>query len=174
MAEHTGPDAPHWGVFKRVDPAPNDWSFRFLEEGVACIENDEHRFVVATDLVQRERTADRYFTVYYEPADVDPIDEDEYQNSRVPFNHGKNAEIVRNNIFAARDAVEHPDSIPHVVVVEEDDEQTVYDVPASATAEFAADLYTRVSLDTDREISSWAYTREEWEERQELKKQVEQ
>jgi hypothetical protein len=165
-------DAPHWHLFKKYDQEPNDWRFRHLKEDVACVENDEHRFVIETTLVQRERTADRYFTIFYEPADVDPLDEDDYSGKRCPFHQSTNESIARNNVSWGRHSIEEDGVDPHVVVKEEDGERTVFEVPSPAIADWAADLFTKIKLDTDRDIRALDYAKDEWEERVELEREV--
>lgn len=171
---HSGADAPHWHHFKKLGSTPNDWSFRYLEElsedeEVACLETDEHRIVIRTQLVQRDRTADRYVTLYYEPADTDPLDEEDYEDVRVPFYQGQGMGdgIARNNVSHVRMAIDEG-ADDHVVVVEEDGERNVYDVPAQTIAEKAADLYTRIKLDTDRDVRALTYTPAEWDRHLEI------
>lgn len=166
-------DDPHWYMFKQYDQEPNDWTFRFLEDGAACVETDDHRFVIRTQLVERERTHDRFFTVYYEPADVDPLDEDDYEDVRCPFHQSTSDSIAQNNLSAARSGIEERPE-PHVAVVEEDGERTVYEVPAAVIAEYAADLYTRINLETDRDLRALAYSAAEWERHVEIEQAVQE
>lgn len=164
--------APHWYQFEQVDSEPNDWSFRHLEEDVACIENDDHRFVIRTKLVKRERTADRYFTILYESAAVDPLDEDDYSGKRVPFHQSRDASIARNNVSAGRVYVQ--DRGEYVVVVREDGEETVFDVPSKALADRAADLFVGISLQSDRSISAFTSSKQGWEDHVALKNEVQE
>jgi len=169
------PRAPHWYQFNRVNDLPNAWTFEVLEwdddpdeEGIADrgeaeVVRDDHRFLVATWLVPRERTHDRYWSVSYETVNQD--DEPE----PLAFHICRSQDIARNNLGHARDVLDDVDPTPHVLVRNHDDgPRETFEYPAEHLAEKAADIQIRLSLDDDRNYSVTVHSKDEWQERLEI------
>lgn len=163
-----GPTAPHWHHFKEC--ARGAWAFEFLDTGLAAVEDAAHRFRITTRLLDGDRGGTyRVWQITYEPADADPTAED--VASRVPLYHGPGSDAIpRNNLFAARMSL--ADGEEHVVVIMESDNEEGIRVPSETIAEMAADEYTRIGMDTHRDISAIVQTVERWERKQELKQSL--
>ena len=175
MTEHTGPDAPHWYHFKECE---NDqWWFRWVRDGRAAVETGEHRFLILTRLVERDRTTDRVVTICYEPAENPdrPQEVGDTSEGRVPIYHGRGVDgIGRNNLLAARDSIEDGDE--HVVVKRINGEVEMTEtVPSALIAERASDVLMRQILEKeDIDGAALVYSTEEWERRQEIREAVEE
>lgn len=181
MTDPTDPRAPHWQDFSKVDDLPNDWSFEVLEwdddpdedelvdRGEAEVVRGDHRFVVTTWLVPRTNTHDRYWSVAYEATDQDGEDK------LLSFHVSTTSAIVRNNLGYARDSLDGY-GMTHILVRKhsEDDRET-FEFPNEFLAEKAADLQTRAKMENeDRDYLVFVESEEEWEEKLELERTLEE
>ena len=164
-----GPDAPHWYDFKQLDRQP--WQFRFIDTGLAVFQADIHRFRIKTELVEDGSRTHRFWVICYEPTSADPREDD--VDERVPIFLGSgSAAIARNNILAARHSL--ADGEEHVLAIQEDGEERTVRVPSKMIAESVAEEYTKIRLDTDRDVRALVYSAEEWEWKQEIERDLEE
>lgn len=164
-----GPDAPHWYDFKQLDRGP--WDFRFIDTGLAALEDDDHRFCIKTELVEDGSRTHRFWVICYEPTSANPEADD--VDERVPIFLGSGGvSIPRNNLLAAREVLS--DGEEHVLLVKEDGEERGVRVPSETIANMAADEYTKIRMDTDRDVSAVVYTVEDWEFKQEIDRDLEE
>ncbi|MBX0325757.1 hypothetical protein EGH21_22325 [Halomicroarcula sp. F13] len=176
------PRAPHWFDFNKVNDLPNEWRFEVLEwdddpdgkavdRGGAEITDGEHRLVIVTWLVERDRTHDRYYSVAYETINQDG------EFEPLAFHLGRSASIARNSTGHARDCLEADDGKPHVLVRHHDrgdGERETFEFPNESLAEQASDLQVRLKLDhDDRDYLVNVFPKDEWEERLETERELE-
>jgi hypothetical protein len=182
MRDPTDPRAPHWFDFAKVNELPNDWTFEVLEwdddpeteqvddRGEAEVVRDDHRFVITTWLQPRERTHDRYWSVCYETINQDGDPEP------LSFFIGRTQSIARNNLGHARDVLDKDEPDPHVLVRDHSDgPRETFEFPAPHMAEKAADLQTRLKLDSDdRDYLVTVHSKDEWQDKLELEAELEE
>ncbi|WP_207891212.1 hypothetical protein [Natrarchaeobius oligotrophus] len=177
--EGVNPHAPHWFDFNRLNETPSDWTFEVLEwdddpdadgvvdRGEAEVVRGDHRFTVTTWLQPRARTHDRYWSVAYETINQDGEPE------LLSFHISRDQAIARNNLGHARDSIDE-DATPHVLVRDHNDgPRETFEFPTASMAEKAADLQTRLKLENDdRDYLVTVHSKEEWEDRLELEREV--
>lgn len=140
-----------WMPFTDLDESPHPWEMHIDENGQVILEAEGHQLIVASTLVERERTADRYWSLFYEPVD------EEWEDGRGRFHVGTSANIARNNLLrtmemltgdvvAAMDGPADPD--PHWVVHKTLDLPDTR-VPNAALADQIANFHTRRGLDAE-------------------------
>ncbi|WP_058997806.1 hypothetical protein [Haloarcula sp. CBA1127] len=176
------PRAPHWFGFNRVNDLPNPWSFEVLDwnddpdgeavdRGLGVTTDGEHRLLITTWLVERERTHDRMFSVAYETVNQDGEDEP------LAFHIGRDTSIARNNCGHARDSLDATDTEPHVLVRQHDNgdgERETFEFPNETLAQQAADLQARLKLEhSNRDYIVTVHSKDEWQERLELEADLE-
>lgn len=172
MTNPLHPRAPHWYDFNEYNDEPSAWTFETLDwdddpeeptvgdSGTAELTDGNHRFVITTWLVERDRTHDRYWSVAYETIDENGEPEP------LALHIGQTQAIARNNFGWARKSIDQSDSNPHVLVRKHpDDTRETFEFPTEWLAAQAADLQTRLTLDDpDRDYIVFVESKAEWEE----------
>lgn len=176
------PRAPHWFDFNRINETPSEWSFEVCEwddnpdtdgiddRGEAEVVRGDHHFLVTTWLQPRARTHDRYWSVAYEAINQDG------EQEPLSFHISKTQSIARNNLGHARDVLDSGDTSPHVLVRDHNDgPRETFEFPTEHMAEKAADLQIDLKLDDpDLDYLITVYTIDEWEERLENERFLEE